>query len=251
MHELAERAGVSDRTLRHYHRIGLLLPDRIGENGYRYYGTRAVTRLQQILVLRDTGLGLQRIAEVLDGGPGPTSTDDEALAEQRRVLLAQRDAIEARIEALERTIEMRREGASTRSDVLLEGFNDRYEEEVVERWGSTAFEASNRWWHGKSLDEQRRWKAETEALLAEWRRLAESGCSPRDESAVRHADAHLAWFATIPGTPAHAGDTDATRAMVHGVADAYELDPAFHRTFGSEHAARFAAVALRARVDED
>ncbi|WP_220094232.1 MerR family DNA-binding transcriptional regulator [Cryobacterium soli] len=30
--ELAERAGISGRTLRHYHRIGLLHPDRIGDN---------------------------------------------------------------------------------------------------------------------------------------------------------------------------------------------------------------------------
>ena len=38
VHELAARAGISSRTLRHYDRIGLLAPSRLGENGYRYYG---------------------------------------------------------------------------------------------------------------------------------------------------------------------------------------------------------------------
>lgn len=41
--ELAERAGISGRTLRHYHQIGLLEPDRVGSNGYRYYGADAVS----------------------------------------------------------------------------------------------------------------------------------------------------------------------------------------------------------------
>src|SRR5690606_39860555 len=45
VHELAERAGISGRTLRHYHQIGLLEPDRVGSNGYRYYGDRKSTRL--------------------------------------------------------------------------------------------------------------------------------------------------------------------------------------------------------------
>jgi len=31
--ELADRAGISPRALRHYHQIGLLVPDRIGANG--------------------------------------------------------------------------------------------------------------------------------------------------------------------------------------------------------------------------
>ena len=53
--KLAELAGVTTRTLRWYHRIGLLTPSRIGENGYRYYGGAEVDRLQQILFYRALG----------------------------------------------------------------------------------------------------------------------------------------------------------------------------------------------------
>ena len=53
--KLAELAGVTTRTLRWYHRIGLLTPSRIGENGYRYYGGAEVDRLQQILFTGPSG----------------------------------------------------------------------------------------------------------------------------------------------------------------------------------------------------
>ena len=46
--------------------LGLLPPSRIGSNGYRYYDARAVVRLQRILLLRELGLGLAQIAQILE-----------------------------------------------------------------------------------------------------------------------------------------------------------------------------------------
>ena len=65
--EVARLAGTTSRTLRHYGAIGLLEPSRVGDNGYRFYDERAVARLQRILLLRDLGLGIPAIAEVLAG----------------------------------------------------------------------------------------------------------------------------------------------------------------------------------------
>lgn len=242
--ELAARAGISGRTLRHYHRIGLLLPDRIGSNGYRFYASDAVARLQRILLLRDAGMGLSEIAAVLDA---QDSSDAEAAALQVHLqrLAADREALERRIRAVEHTVAMRREGREPQMDVMLQGFNDRYEAEVVERWGREAFDASNRWWHGKTLRQQREWKAGAEALLARWRELQEGGQEPGSPAVREHAIAHVDWFAEIPGTPTHTGDSEKSVAMILGIADQYESDPEFHRAFGSVEAARFAARALR------
>jgi DNA-binding transcriptional MerR regulator len=44
--QLADLAGVSSRTLRFYDRIGLLKPEAVGANGYRYYGEKSALRLQ-------------------------------------------------------------------------------------------------------------------------------------------------------------------------------------------------------------
>src|SRR5690606_23481375 len=65
--DIARLSGTTSRTLRHYDDIGLLAPTRIGSNGYRHYDEHALSRLQRILLLRELGLGLPAIAEVLAG----------------------------------------------------------------------------------------------------------------------------------------------------------------------------------------
>lgn len=67
--ELAALAGVSVRTLHHYHEVGLLRPAYVGENSYRYYGREELLRLQQILIHRELGLPLAEIGAILDA-PG-------------------------------------------------------------------------------------------------------------------------------------------------------------------------------------
>lgn len=64
--ELAERTGVSVRTLHHYDEIGLLPPARRTPARHRLYGQSELRRLQAILFLRETGLSLEEIQEVLD-----------------------------------------------------------------------------------------------------------------------------------------------------------------------------------------
>jgi DNA-binding transcriptional MerR regulator len=65
--EVARMSRVTSRTLRHYDDIGLLAPAFVGANGYRYYEQEQLLRLQQVLLLRELGLGLGAIAEVLAG----------------------------------------------------------------------------------------------------------------------------------------------------------------------------------------
>jgi DNA-binding transcriptional MerR regulator len=65
---LAKRTGVSVRMLRHYDEIGLLRPTERSESGYRLYGVDEVRRLQAIVALRQMGLGLEAIGQVLNGG---------------------------------------------------------------------------------------------------------------------------------------------------------------------------------------
>ncbi len=245
--ELAERAGISGRALRHYHHIGLLEPDRVGSNGYRYYGTEAVARLQRILLLRDTGMALADIAAVLDAPETPTA-EVEALQTHLTRLADDREALDRRINAVEHTLRMRREGREPRMDVMLEGFNDRYEAEVVRRWDREAFDASNQWWHSKSIGQQRDWQADAEALLTGWAEIHEAGHTPGSPVAQEHAAVHMTWFAEIPGTPTHADDAERSAAMVRCVADLYETSPDFHHAFGSREAAQFAADALRLHV---
>ncbi len=63
---------VSVRTLRFYDEQGLLAPARVdARTGYRYYRADQVDRVLRIVALRDVGLTLAQIREVLDAGATP------------------------------------------------------------------------------------------------------------------------------------------------------------------------------------
>ncbi|MGO1851697.1 MerR family transcriptional regulator, partial [Microbacterium sp.] len=64
--QIARAAGTTSRALRHYGNEGLLPATRIGSNGYRYYDESALVTLQRILLLRELGLSLPRIRDVLE-----------------------------------------------------------------------------------------------------------------------------------------------------------------------------------------
>jgi DNA-binding transcriptional MerR regulator len=66
--EIADLAGTTVNTVRHYHRIGLLeQPDRMS-NGYKQYQVRHLVRLLRIRRLRDLGVPLDQIDQVAVDG---------------------------------------------------------------------------------------------------------------------------------------------------------------------------------------
>jgi MerR family transcriptional regulator, thiopeptide resistance regulator len=81
--QVAKLSGVTARTLRYYDEIGLLHPDRLGANGYRYYEREQILRLQQVLLLRELGMDLGAIGSVVDHEDDPT----DALHRHHRRLL--------------------------------------------------------------------------------------------------------------------------------------------------------------------
>lgn len=74
---VAEVAGVTVRTLRHYDDIGLLPPSGRTQAGYRHYAVGDLERLSQILYYRELGFTLEQISTLLDdprrreGTPAP------------------------------------------------------------------------------------------------------------------------------------------------------------------------------------
>jgi DNA-binding transcriptional MerR regulator len=69
--EVADLAGTTVNTVRHYHRIGLLeQPTRLS-NGYKQYQVAHLVRLLQIRRLRDLGVPLDQIEQVGFGTDSP------------------------------------------------------------------------------------------------------------------------------------------------------------------------------------
>jgi len=66
--DLAKLTGLTVRTLRFYDQIGLLSPSDQTESGHRLYSEANLSRLHQILSLKELGLSLEEVKSVLSGG---------------------------------------------------------------------------------------------------------------------------------------------------------------------------------------
>jgi DNA-binding transcriptional MerR regulator len=98
--DLAERTGLTVRTLHHYEAIGLLVPSHRTESNHRLYTREDVARLQRIKSLRHLGFGLERIAEILaDASMSPLSIIEDHLARVREQVALQTRLLE-RLEGL-------------------------------------------------------------------------------------------------------------------------------------------------------
>lgn len=64
--EVAERTGLSFRTLRHYDDIGLVAPSARTEGGFRLYTSADVARLLLIRRMKPLGYALDEMRELLD-----------------------------------------------------------------------------------------------------------------------------------------------------------------------------------------
>ena len=93
--ELAETVGVTTRTVRHYHHLGLLPEPERRSNGYRDYGLRHAVVLARIRRLTELGLGLTEVRDVLADDAGRDLVEvltelDEDLARQESAIRERR-----------------------------------------------------------------------------------------------------------------------------------------------------------------
>jgi DNA-binding transcriptional MerR regulator len=233
--EVARLTGVTSRTLRHYDDIGLVRPSGTGAGGIRHYDADALVRLQRVLLLRELGLGLPAIAEVLDGH----ADDVHALLAHREWLRQEQDRLARQIASVEATIEALEGGEEPMAENMFDGFDHtRYKEEVEQRWGKDAYAKSDAWWRGMSDAERADWQARQAQLGADWIAAAESGIAPDDDAAQQLARRHVEWLAGIPGTPG------AVKEYVTGLGEMYVADPRFAANYGGAEGAAFVRDAL-------
>lgn len=112
---VAERTGLSLRTLRHYDDVGLLRPSGRSEGGFRLYTSEDVDRLLLIRRMKPLGFSLEEMADLLalvDAqavGGRPSDIDRrlaayvEAARERRADLVARLAMADELIALLERT----------------------------------------------------------------------------------------------------------------------------------------------------
>ncbi|MFF9347436.1 MerR family transcriptional regulator [Streptomyces sp. NPDC014734] len=101
--EIAALVGVSTRTVRHYHHVGLLPEPARRANGYRVYGVRDAVVLARIRRLTELGLALEEVRDVLADDRGRELV--EVLVELDADLARQENEIRGRRRRLARLLE--------------------------------------------------------------------------------------------------------------------------------------------------
>jgi DNA-binding transcriptional MerR regulator len=96
--ELAALVGVSTRTVRHYHHLGLLPEPARRVNGYREYRLRDAVALARVRRLAELGLSLDEIRDVLADDQGRELREvledlDADLARQQAAIAARRERL--------------------------------------------------------------------------------------------------------------------------------------------------------------
>jgi MerR family transcriptional regulator, thiopeptide resistance regulator len=216
--DLAKAAGTTSRTLRHYGQVGVLAPSRIGSNGYRYYDQDSLVRLQRILLLRELGLGLPAIAEVLSGQQG-TAT---ALRIHLELLEQEQDRISRQIASVKTTLRKTEGGEQLMASEVFDGFDHtQYKDEVIERWGKEAYESGDRWWRSMSDEEKKDFQQRQLDIAADYGKAFNAGLAPDSPEAQAITQRHYDWLGVSyqgrkPG-----------KAHFVGLGEMYVADPRF------------------------
>ena len=128
--EFARLTGVSVRTLHYYDEIGLLHPAAVDKDtGYRDYDEQSLLRMQEILFYRELDFSLKSIGQILSS---PNYDANQALAEQKDLLILKKERLERLISAIDRAMK----GENVMSAFDNSKF-EAYKAEAKERWGNT------------------------------------------------------------------------------------------------------------------
>jgi MerR family transcriptional regulator, thiopeptide resistance regulator len=195
--EVAELAGVSIRTLRHYDELGLLRPSARSDGGYRLYDRADVERLHEILVWRQLGFPLIEIRAMLDD---PRHDRLTAIRRQRALAERERERLTAVIRALDAALKAHDDNINTEEATMFDGFDhERYEEEARERWGDTDAYAESARRSARYGEEQ--WqaiKAESEEIARVFATLMHDGepaTGPQARATAERHRRHISdWF---------------------------------------------------------
>jgi DNA-binding transcriptional MerR regulator len=223
--KLSKLAGVTPRTLHHYDQIGLLKPESIGENGYRYYGEKSMLRLQQILFYRELDMPLDEIKQIM----GRRDFDVLSALETHKLELRKRiNRLEHLIETVDKTI-LHMKGENTMSPKgLFEGFSEeeqeRYAKEAEQLYDTETVHESNRKWKGYSAEKKQAIMEEGKQVYLDMIAAMPAGAdSPEAQAIVERWRKHIDYF----WTP----ELEQLSALATG----YVEDPRFRANFDQMH----------------
>mgnify|MGYP000869318020 CR=1 FL=1 len=222
--ELSNLAGVSARTLRYYDQIGLLMPLRTNEAGYRFYGVKEMELLQQILFYRERGLRLEQIKGIV------YEKDFDMLS----ALYSHLEELEGRKQRLERMISIVKKtisaakGEKKMSDTErfeiwkereIRENEERYGREVREKYGDASMEEATKKMMNMTEAAYEKIKALEKEILLCLQAAVAQGVTPQGEEGRKIVLLHKDWLGMW-------WQNDSPKAHC-GIAKMYVLDERF------------------------
>ena len=198
--QVAALARVTVRTLHHYDRIGLLVPSRRSEQGYRLYDYSDLERLRQIRLLCDLRFSLDAVGQLLDA---PAYDRRSALVAQRELLRERQTRTDRIIRGVDQALAaMEEETEMDRTEMFdgLEEFDhEQYRDEAEQRWGDTdAYKESMRRTRRYGKSDWARIREEGETVVARLAELLAGGGQAAGRAAMDLAEEHRChidrWF---------------------------------------------------------
>lgn len=98
--EMAKLCGVSVRTVQYYDTRGILTPSELSEGGRRLYSENDFKRMKIICFLRDAGISINSIGELLSGDD-PGSVISVLIKQQEQLLREEVSERQAKLEMLD------------------------------------------------------------------------------------------------------------------------------------------------------
>lgn len=191
--QVADRCGVTRRTLHHYDEIDLVVPSDRSPAGYRLYTADDLTRLQHVLVYRRLGFALEDIATMLSE-PDDIETH---LRRQRAAVMSRLDELGRLVEAIDAALEDTMNHTPVTPEQMKEIFGDDYrdewQQEAQQRWGDT-----DQWRQSQerttkfSAADWQRIKADTESLESDFAAALAAGEPADGPAALDLAERHRA-----------------------------------------------------------
>jgi MerR family transcriptional regulator, thiopeptide resistance regulator len=219
--QLSDLAGVSPRTLHYYDEVGLLKPETVGANGYRYYGEGSLLKLQQILFYRELGFELDRIKDILTR---PDFEVQSALESHRKSLQGRVERLNRLIATVDDTILHLKGKKEMSKKQLFAAFSDsvheKLQQEAEQTYDPAIVKASNKKWKAYSPEEKQRILDEGNQVYTDLVEAMPKGAASLEVQAIierwrRHMD--YFWTPNLD--------------QLAGLADLYNTDPRFKANF--------------------
>ncbi|MEZ4605886.1 MAG: MerR family transcriptional regulator [Deinococcales bacterium] len=221
MKQLSDLVGVSPRTLRYYDDIALFKPTCVGENGYRYYHEDDLLKLQQILLYRKLGMGLEQIKTITSA---PDFNVLRALEEHRRELEQRLANLKDCLNTVQQTIQHLKGEKAMSQKALFKAISDEdhaaYEEEAMHKYDPQTVKSSQAKWKSYSPAKKQQVLDEGNQIYRDIVALMPQGpASPEVQACVERWRQHMAYF-WVPNPE-----------QLMGLANLYNDDPRFIANF--------------------